>query len=280
MFERFKRSGSTTDPAPAEPGGGVALQDRNDVRDREAATLRERDGDSRFTRSETAVAPAPVAPRETTLDEPIDARGGVAERETFVERRTRGPVVGPDTMTAVRERQRMHVGGISWGAALFGFLSAAGLAAILTALLVAAGVAIGLSQVKDAANGDAETIGLGGGILLLIVLSIAWYCGGYVAGRMSRFDGGRQGLAVWAWSLLFAVLVAAAAAIGGSQYNVLDRLNLPRLPTSNETLTTGGAIALAATAVVTLVFAILGGKAGERFHRRIDTLATEDYRVA
>jgi hypothetical protein len=259
MFERFRRSGSTADPAPAEPAGGVALQDRADVRDREAATLRERDAGSRFTRDETA-----VAPRETEVDEYP----------------TRGPVVARDTMTAVRERQRLHVGGTSWGAAFFGFLSAAGLAAILTALLVAAGVAIGLSQVKDAANGDAATIGLGGGILLLIVLAISWYCGGYVAGRMSRFDGGRQGLAVWAWSLLFAVLVAAAAAIGGSQYNVFDRLNLPRLPTSNETLTTGGAIALAATAVVTLLFAILGGKAGERFHRRIDTLATEEYRVA
>jgi hypothetical protein len=264
MFERFRRSGSTTDPAPAEPAGGVAVEDRADVRDREAASLREPGGESRFTRGDTAVAPAPVATRGTAADEYP----------------ARGPVVARDTMTAVRERQRLHAGGTSWGAAFFGFLSAAGLAAILTALLVAAGVAIGLSQVKDAANGDAATIGLGGGILLLIVLAIAWYCGGYVAGRMSRFDGGRQGLAVWAWSLLFAVLVAAAAAIGGSQYNVFDRLNLPRLPTSNETLTTGGAIALAATAVVTLLFAILGGKAGERFHRRIDTLATEEYRVA
>jgi hypothetical protein len=264
MFERFRRSGSTSDPAPAEPAGGVAVEDRADVRDREAATLREPGRESRFTRGDTPVAPAPAPTRET----------GVGESPT------RGPVVARDTMTAVRERQRLHVGGTSWGAAFFGFLSAAGLAAILTALLVAAGVAIGLSQVKDAANGDAATIGLGGGILLLIVLAISWYCGGYVAGRMSRFDGGRQGLAVWAWSLLFAVLVAAAAAIGGSQYNVFDRLNLPRLPTSNETLTTGGAIALAATAVVTLLFAILGGKAGERFHRRIDTLATEEYRVA
>jgi hypothetical protein len=264
MFERFRRSGSTTDPAPAEPAGGVALEDRGDLRDREAVTLRERDRESRFARGETAVAPASVAARETVVEE----------------HPTRGPVVARDTMTAVRERQRMHVGGISWGAAFFGFLSAAGLAAILTALLVAAGVAIGLTQVKDAANGNAATIGLGGGILLLIVLAISWYCGGYVAGRMSRFDGGRQGLAVWAWSLLFAVLVAAAAAIGGSQYNVFDRLNLPRLPTSNETLTTGGAVALAATGVATLLFAILGGKAGERFHRRIDTLATEEYRVA
>jgi hypothetical protein len=261
MFERFRRSGSTTEPAPAERAGAVAVEDRAGVGDRQAATLRERDGESRFSRGETG-APAPVG-----------------ERQTVGDQRARGPVVGRDTMTAVRERQRMHAGGMSWGAAFFGFLSAAGLAAIVTALLVAAGVAIGLSQVKDAANGDAKTIGIGGGILLLIVLAIAWYCGGYVAGRMSRFDGGRQGLAVWAWSLLFAVLVAAAAAIGGSQYNVFDRLNLPRLPTSNETLTTGGAIALGATAVVTLLFAILGGKAGERFHRRIDTLATEEYRV-
>ena len=41
----------------------------------------------------------------------------------------------------------------------------------------------------------AEQIGLGGGILLLAVLAIAWFCGGYVAGRMARFDGARQGSA-------------------------------------------------------------------------------------
>jgi hypothetical protein len=39
---------------------------------------------------------------------------------------------------------------------------------------------------------------------------------------------------------------------------------------SDETLTTGGAIALGAALLTTLVFAVLGGTVGERFHRRVD----------
>ena len=280
MFERFRRSGTTDD----EAGGGVAVaeRDRETVREREAAALREHGSDAAFAPDRTvpvhdgpetgddrtAVAPAATAapPRTVTGADPLVRR----ERLT--------PVVATDTMAAVRERQRMQFGGVSWGAAFFGFLSATGLATLLTALLVAAGVAIGLTEVKDAA-GNAKTIGLGGGILLLVVMAIAWYCGGYVAGRMARFDGARQGVAVWAWTLVCALVVAAGAAIGGSQYNIFDRLNLPRIPTKGETFTTGGAIALAAAAVVTLLSAILGGKVGDRFHRRVDRVASDDHVV-
>src|SRR3954465_15301597 len=84
-----------------------------------------------------------------------------------------------------RARQRDRFGGIRWGSAFFGLLSAIGLASILLGIVVAAGVAIGVSEVKDTANGTKDTIGLGGGIVLLCVLAVAWYCGGYVAGRMA-----------------------------------------------------------------------------------------------
>src|SRR6185312_13728535 len=125
-------------------------------------------------------------------------------------------------------------------------------------LLVAAGVALGLST-SDAQNaGTAQQIGLGGGIALLVVLAIAWFCGGYVAGRMARFDGARQGVGVWLWTIL--------AAIGGSEYDIFQRLNLPRIAVGDNTLTAGGAIAGAAAIIVTLLFAVIGGKVGERYH--------------
>lgn len=40
------------------------------------------------------------------------------------------------------------------------------------------------------------------------------YAGGYVAGRMARFNGIRQGFAVGLWAVLIAAVVAAAAALG------------------------------------------------------------------
>ena len=98
-------------------------------------------------------------------------------------------------------RQREEHGGINWGAAFFGWLTAIGIAALLTAILSAAGAAIGLtqsspSQAGSQASSNADTVGIVGGIVLLVILGIAYYAGGYVAGRMSRFDGPRQGLGV------------------------------------------------------------------------------------
>jgi hypothetical protein len=191
------------------------------------------------------------------------------------------PVMGTDALETMRARQRDRFGGIQWGSDFFGWLCAIGLASLLTAILVGAGVALGVSTTDAtdaAANTDsAQTIGLGGGIALLVVLAIAWFCGGYVAGRMARFDGARQGIGVWLWTILAAVVVAALAAIGGSEYDIFERLNLPRIAVGESTLTAGGAIAGAAAIVVTLLFAVIGGKVGERFHKRVDRVATHEY---
>ena len=171
------------------------------------------------------------------------------------------------------DAQHNRYGGIKWGAAFFGWLSANGLAVLLIAALSAAGVAIGLTQgvpSADEATSDANGIGIGGGIALLVVLFLAYLAGGYVAGRMSRFDGARQGLAVWIIGLLVVVVLAVLGAVLGAKYNVLSQLNLPRIPVGEGTATTAGIIALVAVLLVTLLGAILGGKLGERFHRKVD----------
>jgi hypothetical protein len=174
-----------------------------------------------------------------------------------------------DAVTAQRDR----FGGIQWGAAFFGWLSANGLAVILIALLSAAGVALGLAQgvnTADEATEQAETLGLGGGIAILVVLFLAYLAGGYVAGRMARFDGARQGLATWLIGLIVVLALAAVGVLLGAQYNVLSQLNLPRIPIEEGTATTAGVITLVAILVVTLLGAVIGGKLGERFHRKVD----------
>jgi len=134
-----------------------------------------------------------------------------------------------------------------------------------------------VSEINDVRKGNADTIELGGAILVLAVVALSWFCGGYVAGRMARFDGVRQGVAVWVWTVVIGAALAIAAIIGGSDYDVFARLNLPNVAVGDQTLTTGGAITLAAACVVTLVFAILGGKVGDRFHRRVDRFAAREY---
>jgi MFS family permease len=126
--------------------------------------------------------------------------------------------------------------------------------------------------VQESANatGTARTVGLVGAITLLVILFVAYFCGGYVAGRMARFNGIRQGLAVWLWGVVIAIIFAALAAVAGSQYNVYAQLNLPRIPVDEGDVTAVGLIAIAAAILTALVGALLGGLAGMRFHRKVD----------
>ncbi len=183
------------------------------------------------------------------------------------------------TRGAAREAvdaQHARYGGTKWGAAFFGWLSANGLAVLLLAVLSAAGVAFGLTQADTAdetaqgATEQAGAIGLTGGIALLAVLFLAYLAGGYVAARMARFDGIRQGVAVWLIGLIVVVLLAGLGVILGAQYNVLSQLNLPSIPVSGDTATTAGIIAGVAALLVSLLGAVLGGMLGARYQRRID----------
>jgi hypothetical protein len=66
------------------------------------------------------------------------------------------------------------------------------LISIIGAIAGAAGYSSSITQSR--AQREAGTIGIVAGIILLVVLVNAYYIGGYVACRMSRFDGARQGL--------------------------------------------------------------------------------------
>lgn len=118
---------------------------------------------------------------------------------------------------------------------------------------------------------SAEEIGWAGVTLVLLVVLVSYYAGGYVAGRMARFDGAKQGLAVVAWSVVVSVVVAVLGAVAGAQYDVLDRLDVfPRIPTDLGDASVQALVALVGVVVVAVAGAVLGGLAGMRFHRRVD----------
>jgi amino acid transporter len=247
MFERTRLFQRDSAPAQTNNGDGAVNNGDGAV----ATTTEERPPPATQTQ-----APAPMPARTRT------------DREA-------GAVLPTEE---ARLRQREEFGGINWGSAFFGWVVAIGLGVLLTAIVSAAGAAIGLTNSVSAkdAQSHAGTVGIVGGALLIAIAVIAYYAGGYVAGRMSRFDGARQGFAVWILGLVITLLVAAAGAILGDQYNVFEKLNLPRIPVSSSDLTTGGAIALAAIVVGSLLGAIAGGKVGQRYHRRVDRAAIVD----
>jgi hypothetical protein len=170
---------------------------------------------------------------------------------------------------------RDKFGGVNWGAAFFGWLVAMGIAILLSSIVgaVAAGAGSSTNITQSEAERQAGTIGVTAGVVLVVILLIAYYTGGYVAGRMSRFDGARQGLGVWVIGLLVTVLAVVLGTVFGARYNILDRVSLPRMPIPTDQLTTGGIITGIVVLVGTLLLAMAGGKVGHRYHDRVDRAA-------
>jgi hypothetical protein len=178
--------------------------------------------------------------------------------------------------SALHRRERQAFGGaIQWEAAFFGWLAALGLAVMLAAMAVGGAVAVGVIEFSERAVDQVEELSFGGGVLLILIVGLAFAAGGYVAARMARFDGWRQGLGVWMLSLLMALAVAIAAWIAGGELNPLDSLELPAIPVDEGPLGMAPGIALGVIALVALAASIGGGVLGERFHRAVDEAGTE-----
>lgn len=188
------------------------------------------------------------------------------------------PVDADHTLrTDVHEREKAEFGGFKFGSAFFGWLTAMGTTVLLTALVAAIGAAIGLGngttpeEAADAATENVGATGIISAIAIGLVLLIAYFAGGYVAGRMARFSGAKQGIAVWLWAIVIAIILAIVTAIAGSQWDILTNLqSFPRIPVTPETATLTGILTAVGAAIVALIGAILGGLAGMRYHRRVD----------
>ena len=212
-------------------------------------------------------------PENRDSNVPAGGNGGYRARDT--DRQGSVPVEPTSSLREdAVERERERFGGVKIGSAFFGWLTAMGTAVLLTALVAASGAVIGLNIVEDATGSaaeNAETVGLIGAIALIVIALVAYYCGGYVAGRMARFNGAKQGVAVWVWAVVIAVIVAIIVALGGSDLDFLANVSgFLRIPISEGDLTAGSIITAVLVAIASLVGAILGGMAGMRYHRMVD----------
>lgn len=169
-------------------------------------------------------------------------------------------------------RQREHFGGINWGAGFFGWLVAVAMSVLLTG--VAGGAVAALSHqvpvVSSMLGGDPRTAALAVAAVLVTVLMTAYYTGGYVAGRMSRFDGGKQGAGVWMTGLLFSALAVGFGLFSGAQVNVLEQVHLPSLSLPPGALGLAGEVAAVVGLLGCLLTAIGGGKVGVKYHQKVD----------
>lgn len=176
--------------------------------------------------------------------------------------------------------QREAYGGVKIGSAFFGWLSAAALTVLLFSVVAGAVAAFGfntgaLPQDPRSLATDNSSLGITAIVVSLVLLLIAYFGGGYVAGRMARFDGLRQGLAVWVWGIVMAA-IAAVIGLATGGLDIIGTVTGSEAVTSMlQDLTVPGLIALGVILVVTLIGALLGGLAGMRYHRRVDRAGFE-----
>jgi len=178
---------------------------------------------------------------------------------------------------SVLDREKEEFGGVKVGLAFFGWLTATGTAVLLIAFAAAAGTALGVATNLDPGNAtaqvaqDPQTVGMIGAIVLAVILFVAYYCGGYVAGRMARFNGAKQGIAVFLWAVAAAIVVAVLTALAGTRWDALSTVSgLPRFSTGPTRVTADGMLVGLLAVAGSLVGSVLGGLAGMRFHRRVD----------
>src|SRR5918999_1739917 len=163
------------------------------------------------------------------------------------------------------DRLRDMYGGVDWLASFLGFVFTV-VVALLYSLVAGLVLApLGFSLNLGAEIGAAVITGL---VLVAILIFLTYFFGGYVAGRLARFDGGRNGAMLVLWTLAVALLAALA---GGIFSNFLPAEFSEGLRNfiQNDVLSTIGnlsqlGIVGVLVAIGVLLVAVLGGFLGGR----------------
>ena len=252
-------------------------QDRTEDRRRRTGPLGETGDDPEATRR----IPASGDSGEETRRVP-QGEGGQEGAETRVIRTPGSPGAQSKEQTYPRgyfeasqereERLRDMYGGVDWLASFVGCLIA-----VLTALVLLALAGLVLVPLGFTLNLAGREIGaaiITGLVVVGLVLFLAYLFGGYVAGRLARFDGGRNGMMSVAWSLALVLLVAAVGSfLPGRFFEVLQEFVqnsvLPAVGGLTELGLAGAGIIVGAL-LLALLGGFLGGRLGSRYHTGID----------
>jgi hypothetical protein len=173
------------------------------------------------------------------------------------------------------DRLRDIYGGVDWLASFLGFVFAIVLGAVFSA--VAGLVLVSFGITPDLSGGQIGASVITGLALLGVLIFLTFFFGGYVAGRLARFDGGRNGAMVLVWMFIVVVILALAAAIfsgflpagmAEGTVNLLDRI----VSAASNLAGAGvaGLVSAAAALLLALLGGSLGGRMGSRYHTEID----------
>lgn len=105
-------------------------------------------------------------------------------------------------------------------------------------------------------------------VALSVLIFFAYLVGGYAAGRMARFAGAKQGIAVWLWQIMALILGSLATFLTPQLFqNGAASLSLQKLIAGDFA---NGLLAVLLVLALSFLGAILGGLLGRLYHRRVD----------
>ena len=158
-------------------------------------------------------------------------------------------------------------GAVSGWSILAGTLAAYGAFAVLLAGAAALLASTDVEAEISALNWD--ELGYGGAAVIAVVSFLAYFFGGYTAGRMARRAGATNGLMVAVLGVLLAVGVGAMIAATTDSGTVASNLRSVGIPTTGDEWRDVGTVAGIATLAAMIVGSILGGARGDRWHTRL-----------
>lgn len=240
-------------------------------------------GEGAATRRGSAGDAGSGGPRAADAEETAPHRTGEeVDPETRVIR-TPGTSGAPedDAMLYTREERLREVyGGVDWLGSFIGCIFAVVCGAVL--LLLLSGIVLApLSFTLDLQGQEIGTAAIVGLVIVGLGLFLAYFAGGYVAGRLVRFDGGRNGAATVVWSILLGVIFGVFSFLlagflpGGISESLESFRESSVLPTANSLVELGllGAGIAVGALLLMLLGGFLGGSLGTRYHTRIDQTA-------
>lgn len=172
----------------------------------------------------------------------------------------------PERTTFVDVWERYGGGDIP--ATIGGLLAAIGTLVMLAALISAGAGNIAYQVDTIDIDGNVIEFSLAGAITAIVVTFVAFFVGGWVAARMARFDGRKNGLIVALWMLTLVVVFGALGIWAGAEYNVFAQIDMPDWVSTwdNEEVVTAAALAASAAALAMFGGAYLGGAVGENYN--------------
>jgi hypothetical protein len=173
------------------------------------------------------------------------------------------------------DRLRDMYGGVDWLASFLGFVFVVVVGTLFSLIAGLVLAPLGFSVNLGGEIGAAIITGL---VLVAVLIFLTYFFGGYVAGRLARFDGGRNGAMLLLWTLAVALLAALAGGIfsnflpAGISEGLRSFIQNDVLSTIGNLSQLGivGILVAIGALLVALLGGFLGGRLGGRYHAEID----------